>query len=266
MAPPTFADLGKKVKDLFKKQYDYKESLKLNTKGSPLSIETDVETHLGSKTYAQSKITYKDSSFGSVQTVLGSDPSKFSTELTLDKLSSGLEIKIKPVGQSMSTTYKTDGVTITGSANAAQKLELAAVAKVTNDWVAGLSATVKSGSDLSDYNVGVQYATKALVASWITNKCASGHTIGWYQKLPSGIFGMDVATGKEGNVLRVGGDCEFSDDLTLRGKFDSKGILSTAVTHIFAQPKMKAVISSEFDIFADDIAPKKIGIALSMDV
>lgn len=265
MAVPTFADLGKKVKDLFKKQYDYKESLKLNTKGSPLSIETDVVTNLGSKTNAQSKITYKDSSFGSVETVLGSDPSKFGVVLTLDKQASGLEIKLKPVEQSMSTTYKTDGLTITGSADTALKLELAAVAKVTDDWVAGLSATVKSGNDLSDYNVGVQYATKTLVASWITNKCASGHTIGWYQKLPSGILGMDVATGKE-NILRVGGECEFSDDLTLRGKFDSKGILSTAVTHIFAQPKVKAVVSSEFDIFADDIAPKKIGIALTVDV
>jgi hypothetical protein len=98
---PKFADLGKKVKDLFKKQYDYKSTLKLTTKGSPLSVETDVSTPIGD-TNAQCKVTYKNKEYGSVETVVSNDPKKFSTEITLSKLFSGLELKCKPFHKSAS--------------------------------------------------------------------------------------------------------------------------------------------------------------------
>ena len=126
-----------------------------------------------------------------------------------------------------------------------------------------------------------------------------GNTLSWYQKSASGNFGMDVHSPSGGGErqLRLGGETSLSDDLCVKGKVDNKGTVSTAMTHFFKQPNIKvfftstscaffcgfrnrfrssfaypqshnpnslqATVSTEFDIFADDIAPKKIGFAFA---
>lgn len=261
MAPPKFADLGKKAKDLFKKQYDYKNSMKVTHKSSPLTVETDVDIPL---TSGQSKLTFKEKCF-TVEAIVASKGNMGLTA-TLPKFVNGLELKVDVMKQQVNKTYKVDGVTVTGSANLKQVVEAAAVAELGSVNL-GASAKLALGKDdvLADYNVGAEMIKNGVVLSVVTNNKLAGHTISWFQKCSSGLFGIDVNTcAKSGKrTLRIGGECVLSDDLTVRGKVDNNGAVSTAMTHVFSNPTLKATVATEFDIFADDIAPKKMGVALS---
>lgn len=262
MSPPKFADLGKKAKDLFKKQYDYKNTMKITQKGSPLSVETDVDIPLGS--CGKSKVTYKEKCFSVEATV--SSKGDMDLTATLPSLMDGLELKVDAMKQSIDETYKIDGVTITGSADLNQTINAAAVADL-GFANAGASVKLAMGKEdvLADYNVGAELNQNGVILSFVTNNKMAGNTFSWYQKCASGLFGIDVNTcAKSGDrSLRIGGECALSDDLTVRGKVDNNGSISTAMTHFFSSPTLKATVASEFDIFADDIAPKKMGIALS---
>jgi len=268
MAVPAFGDFGKKCKDLFKKQYDYSNSLKVHSKGKPVSVETTLE----SSTSAKSKISCSHC-LGKAETNVSSKGT-VSCELTMkDTLLKGHELKPKiavckkGTSFSLNEKYQQDGLTVTANLNKDLQIDAAAVANVSAGLDVGVSAKFDvAGSDvLADYNAGAQYSSGNVVIAWLTSKRATSHTVSWYQKLASGNLGVDVAIPASGDkTLRVGGETKVSDDLSVKGKLDNKGTFSSSVTHVLKKENIKLQLASEFDIFADDIAPSKIGATISL--
>jgi hypothetical protein len=260
-SPPKFADIGKKVRDLFKKNYDFNSSLKVTQKGSPLAVETNVSLPVDN---GKSKLTYKEGSYEVEATVASNGKHGLTT--TLKDLMPDLELKFDLLNFSVDETYTAiDGVTLTGSLDLNQNLNAAAVANVSDGLNVGASVSLGFAKEdvLTDYNFGAEYKTGDVTLSFATNDKLQGNTLSFLQKVDGGVLGLDVASDANGSrSIRVGGECAC-DDMTVRGKINDKGIFSTSVTTIF-DPRIKVTAAGQFDIFADDIAPKEIGFAFQL--
>jgi hypothetical protein len=261
MSLPKFGDFGKKAKDLFKKNYDYDSTLKLTDNAKPIDVETKVALPLGKA--GSSKLTYKEDAFDVEATVCSKG--NCGLTFTLKSLMPGLTLKTDVAKQSITKTYKMEGFTYEGSADLAQNLDASATVAVNPNLNVGASASLSLAKDdtLQDYNVGAEYTNKNVVLSFFPTSKLNGSCVSWHQKTEAGTFGLKVNSPAGGDSsLLVGGETKISDDTTFRGKLCNQGIVGTSITHIFSQPSVKATLATEFDIFADDIAPKKIGFNL----
>lgn len=270
MAPPTFKDLGKKAKDLFGKQYDYSSSVSIKNNAEPLSVDLDLAPGK-----AKSTFTFKDATVGTVETSIDSK-GNFSLETTHKDafgLAPGCEVKINPVGQSLSFTTAVAGVKLTGSANTKQVIDGSAVFNGADlscpNTNIGASAKVDLTKDspLVDYNASVEYKANDFILGVKSSNCLSKLTWSVFRVLsPATVIGVDVVTNTsfdKAKPMRVGIESKY-DELTFKGKLDvNDGVVSTSISHNIPGFNCKAVVASQIDLFADDLVPKNIGVGLT---
>lgn len=270
--PIQFKDFGKKAKDLFKKQYDYKNEVKVVSNASGVKVETGGYQAKGLTGY--SKVNFTDKTLGDVE---------------LEAHSCGVtkgQLKFKNV---------TDGVDATIAASAKDlsaettynKGSLACQAKVTHGFAksnTGLAASAVLGVDdvsvganvnlccanpnsPKDYNVGAEYAQKDLIASLVTSNQGNDITASYFQKVSDDLVlgsSMLVKPDAGSRLMTFGGEYSLDEATTLKAKADSNGIVGTSITHTLAKPALKFCVSAQFDALSSDVlSAQKLGVSLT---
>lgn len=270
MGVPTFKDLGKKVKDLFKKEYDYTSSVSIKNDADPLSVDLDLAP--GS---IKSSFTYKNATVGKVETSVESS-GDFSCELTHADafgLAAGCELKLNPVGQSLALKTACMGAMLTGSANANQVLEASAVyngadLSLPNTNIGGsVKLDLTNEAPLVDYNAGVEYSNNNFILGVQSSNSMSKLTWSAYRKVNADtVFGVDMVTNTafdQDKATRIGMQTNLDENTNIKSKIDvNSGILSTSVSHYLSAFNCKLVVASQVDILGDALTPKNIGIGL----
>lgn len=272
MPPPQFKDLGKKAKDLFKKQYDYKNEMKVTSKAGGVKIES---VGLSSKSglVGSSKANWKDEYLGDIE---------------VEAASSGFakcQFKRSNVTDGVNVTVAGDAAgALSGEATYTQQ-SMAATAKASYNGNTGSTAVMAcatigfdavsvggqvdldaSGSP-KDYNLGAEYATKDLVAAVVTSNKADDITVSYFQKLSGSTAlgaSMLVQPSSGTRLYTLGTDYALDKSTGVKVKATSTGIVGTAITHTLAEPKMKVGVSAEFNAAGDDaFKAQKFGISLA---
>jgi len=266
MAPPKFADIGKKAKDLFKKQYDYKNEFKVISK-SGAKVETTA-TQVKGGIQGNVKGNFKDDLFGDVEIEAGSSTLK--GQFKKGKVIDGLDITTSGSQDSVAvdTLYSKNMVTGTlkGTYKFSGATAVAASLSVGCDGVTlGGSADIKDGA-VKDYNVGAQYATKGIIAALVTAKQGSDLTGSYFQGLGKDATVGASVTSKADNsrTFTVGGEYKLDKATTLKIKASEKGIVDAAVTHTLSNPALKFNFAAQFDAKAEVLSAQKYGVSFTV--
>jgi len=270
-APCQFKDLGKKAKDLFKKQYDYKNEIKVFSKASGVKLESGGTKGKDLVGYTNAK--WKDEYLGDIEVDLKSCGAA-KAQFKLCKVADGVDVTVCGDAKgdiSTEATYK-NGDMLSALAKATHNVNKSST-KISASAVVGFEGvSVGGGVDLdgsgnpTDYNVGAEYATKDLVASLYTTKQGEDITVSFFQKL-SGCTSLGASmlvTSAGSRTFTFGSDHALDKKTGLKLKADSAGVVGMAVSHVLSDPKMKVGMSAEFDAAGDDaLKAQKFGVCLS---
>lgn len=272
MPPPQFKDLGKKAKDLFKKQYDYKNEMKVTSKAGGVKLES-VGLSAKSGLVGSTKANWKDEYLGDIE-VEAHSSGIAKGQFKLSNITDGVNVTVAGDAAgalSAEAVYAQENVAAT--AKASHNLNkgsttVMASATVGFDAVSvGGQVNLDASGSLKDYNLGLEYATKDLTASVVTSSKADDVTVSYFQKLSCcTVLGASMLVQPESGtrLYTFGTDYKLDKSTGVKVKADSKGVVGTAVTHTLADPKMKVGVSAEFNAAgADAFKAQKFGVSLS---
>lgn len=270
MPSTQFKDLGKKAKDLFKKQYDYKNELKVTSTSSGVKLETT-----GSKgkdsLCGSTKANFKDDYLGDVEIEVHSSGTA-KGQFKLSKIADGADLTVTGAESGEVTA---EVVYSQGSIAALLKAvyndkgpSVSAAATVGFDGVTvGGQVDVDAAGAPKDYNLGAEYATKDLTAALVTSGMGNDITVSLFQKLAGGTLlgaSLLVKPEKGERTFTFGTDYSLDKATQIKAKADSNGAVGTAVVHTLKDPSMKVAVSAEFNALSDDaFKANKFGISLS---
>lgn len=272
MAPPQFNNLGKKAKDLFKKQYDYKNEVKVTSTSAGVKLETG--GYQGKGLCGYTKANWTDAYLGDVEIEAHSTGVAKGQFKLKNVAGTGAVTTISANGNgdlNKETTYETDNLasTLKVSHNlnkSSTSVNLSAVLGMEGVSVGG--ALTLSGSTPTDYNLGAQYAQKDLVAALITSNKGENIQASYYHSMSSSCqlgSSMDVKPEAGTRLFAFGCNYALDSKTTLRGKIDSNGIVGESITHTLANPNMKLQVSAQFDALgAEPLRAQKFGVSISL--
>jgi len=269
MAPPKFADLGKKAKDLFKKQYDYKNEVKVFSKSSGVKIETTTGSAKSGLT-GNVKANWKDATFGDIE-IEGNSGGSTKGQFKLSKVVDGLDVTTSTTldDVTVDSIYQSKNVTATAKGTYSLSKSTTKVSSSLTfamDGVALGCGMDFKGSAVSDCNLGAQYSTKDLVAALVTSKSGADLTASYFQSVSkqltlgsSMVFGNDFSK----RDFTLGGEYKLDKVTTMKAKAASSGVVDLAITHVLAEPKLKLNVAAQFDSKAEKVAAQKFGVSVS---
>lgn len=274
--PPQFKDFGKKVSDLLKKGYDFKNEFKVVNKSSNVTIETSASHN--KNLAGNCKITHTDKSLGGtceVNVSSAGSASDTNAKLTFDKLIPSGKLSVSgnaAPSATVETTYAKDffAGTFNLSSNLAGKHSANASGALGFDNVAvgGAAAFCCTSGTVKNYNVGAEYSAKDLTASMVTSNKTEDITTSFFQKLSSS-FAVGTRLNIEGEAgsrtLAVGSDYVLDKSTNVKTSFDSNGIVNVNVCHILANPAAKVNVAAQFDALSSDVfKANKFGIGVTV--
>lgn len=273
--PPTFANLGKKTKDLFKKTYDFKNELKVISKSQQVTIESggyQAKTLTG-----YTKASWNEPSVGAFE---------------VEAHSNGL---LK--GKLVSKKFSDIGFTVEGSSDTAastlsveagySKDALATTAKVTHGFTDGkttfnlggvvghdgiaVGATVDlnaaNPTSPTDFNIGAECQQKDLTVTVQTTNQLNNISVSYFQTVSGRLnLGSSLTVNPDAGtrLFTFGGEFGLDKFTALKFKAESTGVVGTTVTHTLSNPAVKLQASAQFDTQSSDIfTPQKFGLSLS---
>jgi len=272
MAPPQFKNLGKKAADLFKKNYDYKNEVKVTSKSGGVKIETGGYQAKGLAGYT--KANWTDAYLGDVEVEAHSTGTAKGQFKLKNVGGTGAATTISGTGSgdlAAETVYETDKLAATlkvshNLSKACTGVALSAVLGMEGISVGGSLAL--KGSTPTDYNIGAEYAQKDLVAALVTSSKGEKITASYYQSLSKRCqLGSSMLVSPEAGTRVFGFGCNYGLDAntTLRSKIDSNGIVGESIEHIVANPNLKLQVSAQFDALGSDpMVAQKFGLSLSL--
>jgi len=289
--PPFFGNFGKKVKDLFSKQYEYDNKLTTKNKTrTGLTVESTAT--FGSDLTGAVDATYTDKSFGETKFAFNTVGKAVNTT-KLTKLQDGLTLTVENGVEPKNAK----GPLPTTKVVAEYSVNNAAAAVTANythpDSFYNIETAVSAGSDgvsvgasakfvkdaktngVADYNVGVEYTDKDYTVTVKTEKVLDTVKIGFIHKVDS-----DLTVGADASVARSNGDrtltfgSEYALDKTTTikshlknenktgkdGKTSSTTDFAVAYTQKFENPKVQLAYAAQFG-YATGFAATKFGVA-----
>lgn len=268
---PQFKDLGKKTSDLFKKQYDFKNEIKVTSNASGVKIESGGQKAKGFSGYT--KANWKDDFLGDVE-VEAHSTGVAKGKFKLSKVTDGVDVTVSSTacGQvGLEATYVKDFLSAIASANhnmskGCTALATSAVIGFDGVYVGG-GVDVDGSGSVKNYNCGAEYASKDLTASLVTSNKGEDITVSFFQKLSGSTSlgaSMLVKAESSSRLYTFGTERSLDKSTTIKAKADSAGKVGVAVSHVLADPKMKLGVSAEFDATSDDaFKSQKFGISLN---
>jgi voltage-dependent anion channel protein 2 len=271
MPVPQFKDLGKKAKDLFKKQYDYKNEIKTTNTTSGVKIETGGCSNNGLSGYT--KANWTDDYLGDIEIEAGSC-GKARGQFKLKDCAPGVNLTVSGAcsgSVSLETNYAQDMIaaTICAQHNLSKGctgINASAVVGMEGFSLGGSVALDASGSP-EDYSVGAQYATKDLVAALTTAKKGEEVNVNVFNQWSSSTSlaaSVNVKPSSGDSTFGLGSHWNLNRATSIRAKVDSNGVVGTAITHTLASPNMKVGVSSQYNALSNDaFKAQKFGMSFS---
>jgi len=279
-SPVKYADLGKAAKDLLKKKFDLKNTLKVTrTTADGLKVET-VAT---SKDSLSGKVTgtFKEKGFGEVE--FSADTSSvFNGKLKLTSLVEGATVTLKTqVAKVFSTTaevlYKAPSVTgsvaatLTENGKVYDKSFVASVVFGYEDFTAGAqvkSVAPKEGDEAEAgpafaYEGAISYVAKDSVITGTANGTGDLGVSFFHKVCP----GYKAATTFQypSKVLTLASEFALDKDTIAKGSVSTKGIVKSAVEHTLSNPALKINLAAEATTTNGfDITTTKTGLGLTL--
>jgi voltage-dependent anion channel protein 2 len=275
MAPPQFKNLGKKTADLFKKQYDYKNELKVVSKSSGAKIESGGYQAKGGLV-GYTKANWTDSILGDAEMEIHSSGTA-KQQFKLNNITDGVNATFVATGAgavSVDTTYEQDLVSANFKAahnlrKSSTALSASAVCGYEGVLVGGnINFDVANLAAPTDYNFGAEYSQKDLTATLVTSNKLEDITASYFQKVSGDVqLGASITVKPETGtrLFTFGTNYVLDKATTIKAKANSSGIVGTSVTHVLAAPKAKVCISAEFDSLASDsLRAQKLGVSVNL--
>jgi hypothetical protein len=267
--PAQWKDLGKKTKDLFKKQYDYKNEAKVISNAGGVKLESGGYQGKGFTGYT--KANWTDSRLGDIEVEAhscGVAKGQFKKKGVMD----GMDVTVAGGASydlSVESVYSKDSVAATFKVahnlnKSATNASLNAVVGIDGVSVgAAVELNAADPASPTDYNLGAEYAQKDLVASLITSSKGADLTASYYQNVSRDLQlggSMLIKPDAGSRLFTFGGEYKLDSATTVKAKADSTGTVCTAVTHNLAKPALKLCLSAQFDALGSDpLAAQKFG-------
>jgi len=280
--PPTYANLGKAFKDLFKKKYDFDNVIKVTNKTNfGLTLTTSGKL-LKDSIHGNTKGVYSDKSFGEVEAEVDTGSGKTFAKTTLTQLvpsakfivSGGFDPTSKDalVKHSWSVKgeaeYRHDIFSATGSVLVGEdaKGAIGAAVEVT-DVISGFDglsvggqgkiAIDQAGHSFDDYNLGVQYERPNFIATLITEWKAEVIRFSWFHKVNKDYtLGVEAISDEKDHlspasnprrvVLTLASEFQLDLDTAIKAKANNYGEISTAVEHRLSNPALTLQAAAQF--------------------
>jgi len=268
--PPFFADLGKSASDLFKKKFDYSNTVATKNKtlsGLVFTTTGDLSTPNGIA--GTIKVNHSDKKYGKTEAEISTAGSA-KGKVTLDTLLDGTVVHVsannKPSG-TVTAEYRQDFFAGTASYETSffnkNKLNGSGVIGFDGLSVGGsVTFDLMGGSDVEDYNVGAQYATRDYTAAIRTENKGEFITGSYFlQVSPVHQIGASLNSNLVGQLAT-----EYRVDArtSVKARADTNGVVDTAVEHRLANPKVLINFASQFQAGKNlTLAPSKFGVGLT---
>jgi hypothetical protein len=110
---------------------------------------------------------------------------------------------------------------------------------------------VSGDNELEDFNAAVEYTQDDFTATVQSAERTEKITASYFQKVsPELQVGASVDFGKE-RVLTIGDEYQLDADTTLKGKANTRGVVSAVVEHRLANPKLQFGVAASFNVLKE---------------
>jgi len=283
--PPHFSRFGCSLNDLLSKKYNFKNQIiSKNALASDLAFETTMATpsgdKFGSSFAGKVKATYKNRDFGDLETELDTDgPVK--AEFKTSKLARGVTLTATgthdPSGK-LVVDYRNENVALSGGVNVkSDSTTIEANGVFGYEGVAvGLSGKYNcSTNEVTESEAGVQYSKGDYTLAAVTSERAEKLALSFYHQLPSRKAGLKTVVGGkldasihsplENRTFTLAAEHDLDSCTNVRGKMDTRGMLTTLVEHRFDNPAFKAGLSAMWDTSKKTTTADKVGFTMTFE-
>jgi len=288
-APPTYANLGKGFKDLFKKKYEFDSVAKVVNKTDFGLTLTTQGTVFKSEIAGNLKAEYKDKSFGEaegeVDTKSGKvwgkatlttlvQNTKFITNLGFDPLDKDPLVK-DDVSAKVEAEYRygsrgaTTASVLLGSTSKGVGAQIEAAQVVGLDGVS-VGAKVKLRVDeeepLKDWGVSAQYEKKQFIGTILTERKFDLLRFTYFQTVRTHlqIGGEILVDGTKPKVFTFASQYQIDPATLAKLRANNNGEVAAVVEHRLQNPKVQVGATAEYEISGfRSFAAKRFGISLT---
>jgi len=269
--PPQFSNLGKRAKDLFKKQYDYKNEVKVISRAENGVVVESGGYHQAKGLAGYSKVTWTDKSIGAFEVEAHSN-GEYKGKLTTNKYEGvGLTLDGNPSTLSVEAGYSKEA--FAASAKVSHNVDkgdttmnVGAVIGFDGISVGGsCDFNAANPSSPTDYNIGAECSQRDLVGTIVTSNKLIDINISYFQTISSRlVLGSSFLIKPDSRIFVTGGEYSLDKYTTLKFKGDSVGVVGAAVSHVLINPAAKVSASAQFDTQSSNpFSPQKFGVSLS---
>lgn len=272
--------LGKSVKDLFSKKYDFTGLTIETSNSSSGNVSVESVGNWGDSVTGQSKLEWNEAKLKAVVQLSTSDDDKNTkAEITLNKVAPGVDVTVSSNSVpdvALKAVYSNDNVAATFKANRnladdSTAFSLAATAGKDGITVGG-DVHMDLAANLTDYNLGLQYDNKDLTASVLAKKqCSKINASFYYKKFQAPVvdcgntvIGVSVDYNlKDGsNGVGLGWQSELDANTTIKTKLNLAGNVATVVEHRLADPRLTVALASNYEASSGRLQATGMGLNL----
>jgi len=275
--PPLFKNFGKSLKDLLEKKFEFNRELKVKTSTSNgLTFESTGRAGKGGDFTGILKTTYKRTDFGTTEVELDTD-GKAKASIEADKLAKNFVAKVNTdqdrvtsLDLSYRHEYFSDNLIVTADKKA-PTVEGTAVVGVDGLSVGAQAKYDFAGSgSLKDYNAGAEYSQPDFTLTARTADSTDKIRLGYFHIVNSDInvggqyeVNLTSISPVTSHLFTVCSSFAIDRDTLVKGKFDSRGIVTGALEQRLYNPKLKYNLAAEFNT-RQSIVPDKFGISFTL--
>jgi len=269
--PPTFSNLGKRAKDLFKKQYDYKNEVKVISRAENGVVVESGGYHQAKGLAGYSKVNWTDKSIGAFEVEAHSN-GEYKGKLITNKYEGvGLTLDGNPSTLSVEAGYSKEAFAASTKVShnvdkGDTTVNVGAVIGFDGISVGGsCDFNAANPSSPTDYNIGAECSQRDLVGTIVTSNKLIDITASYFQTISSRlVLGSSLLVKPDSRIFVTGGEYSLDKYTSLKFKGDSVGVVGLAVSHVLVNPATKVSASAQFDTQSSNpFSPQKFGVSLS---
>lgn len=264
--PVQFEKLGKKVQDLFKKNYEFDNQIATKNSTSVNGAKLTIEAGSKNQTTGSAKITYDSKDLGKFELdfpTAGLPSAKVTNTGVMDGLELVLAGNGKPAG-SLQANYAQDFVACSAKFCSSNNIN-ASVTIGHDDVTCGGAVSMNASGDVKSWDVAAEWAKKDFTLTVHTAKKGEDINLSFFQK----ISGQTSVGAKffhnpesDDKKLTFGMDHQYDNATNIKAKADTAGIVSTAIQHRLSNPSFLLNVSAEFNALSKDrLAAQKLGVS-----
>jgi len=269
--PPLFSDLGKSATDLFKKNFTFAHSLTTKAKAdNGLFFTTKADLSAPAGVAGTVEVVHTEPKYGSSKVELASAGS-IKGETTLNKLVDGTVVTVKadnkPNG-TLTAQYRQDFF----AGSASYETNFCKQNIVTGSAVVGFDGLsvggeikfdLMGGSDVEDYNVGLQYQTADYIATVRTENKSELVNASYFATVkPGHLVGASLNSNLVGQLAT---QYRFNCCNTAKVSANTNGIVNASLETRLHNPRALVSLAAQFNASKGiNLTPVKFGVGVTL--